>query len=140
MKNLFCFIIIFLFCGISGSAIGFEGTKNIATGEAYFDMATGHQYIKNSETTYAEYSQRGKLLRTDVPNTQPHLAKSKYITKMNHQSYLVYEKNLTGGITQQILPASNKHPDGWRCKQIVSGVKKPYKSEKIGLGYTKAKE
>ncbi len=140
MKNFYFFIIIFLFCGIGGSAIGSENKKEVATGEAYFDMATGHQYIKNSENTYAEYSQRGKLLRTDVPNTQPHLAKSKYITEMDHQSYLVYEKNITGGTNQQILPASSKHPEGWRCRQIVSGVKKPYKAEKMGLGYTRAAE
>ncbi len=133
MKNLFCFFIIFLFCGIGGSTIGFEGTKEVAKGEAYFDMATGHRYVKYSETTYAEYSKDGKLLRTDVPNTQPHLNKSKYITEMHNRSYLVYEKNLPEGIAQQILPASYDHPEGWKCKQIMSGVKKPYKSEKTGL-------
>ena len=133
MKNLFCFIIILLFCGIGGSAIGSESTIDMALGDAYFDMATGHRYIKNSNTTYAEYSQRGTLLRTDVPNTQPHLVKSRYITQMDQDSYLVYEKNLTQGIVQQILPASSKHPEGWRCKQVMSlsaeGYEKPGQEE-----------
>jgi len=140
MKKLFYFIIILMFFGIINSAIGFESTKNIATGEAYFDMATGHQYIKNSDNSYSEYSQRGKLLRTDVPNTQPHLSKSKYITEMDLDSYLVYEKNIAEETVQRILPAADKHPEGWKCKQIVSAVKKPYRSESIGLGYTKAEE
>jgi hypothetical protein len=119
MKKLFCFIIIFLFWGINTAAIGAESTKNMAMGEAYFDVATGHRYIKNSNTTYAEYSKRGKLLRTDVPNTQPHLAKSNYITELTHESYLVYEKYLNEGVVQQVLLASDKHPEGWRCEAIL---------------------
>ncbi|MCP4721890.1 MAG: hypothetical protein GY860_20710 [Desulfobacteraceae bacterium] len=120
MTKLFYFISIFLFFGITGSAIGFAGTKQIATGEAYFDVATGHRYIKNSETTYAEYSQKGKLLRTDVPNTQPHLSTSKYITKIDRGYYMVYEKKQNQMIVQQILPVANGHPKGWRCKQLLS--------------------
>jgi hypothetical protein len=119
MKKLFCFIVIFLFWGINTAAIGAEGTKDMAMGEAYFDVATGHRYIKNSNTTYAEYSKRGKLLRTDVPSTQPHLAKSNYITELTHESYLVYERYLSEGIVQQVLLASDKHPEGWRCKEIL---------------------
>ncbi len=119
MKKLFCFIIIFLFWGINTAAIGAESTKDMAMGEAYFDVATGHRYIKNSNTTYAEYSKRGKLLRTDVPNTQPHLAKSNYINELTHESYLVYEKYLSEGIVQQVLLASDKHPEGWRCEEIL---------------------
>ena len=76
-------------------------------------------YIKNSNTTYAEYSKRGELLRTDVPNTQPHLAKSNYINELTHESYLVYEKTLSEGIVQQILPALGKHPEGWRCEEVL---------------------
>jgi hypothetical protein len=119
MKKLFCFIIIFLFWGINTAAIGAENKKDMAMGEAYFDVATGHRYIKNSNTTYAEYSKRGRLLRTDVPNTQPHLVKSNYITELTHESYLVYERYLSEGIVQQVLLASDKHPEGWRCKEIL---------------------
>lgn len=134
MKNLIYFIIIVLLSyGIGGSAIGSESTMGMVTGGAYFDMATGHRYIKNTNTTYAEYSQRGVLLRIDVPNTQPHLVKSRYITQIDHDSYLVYEKNLTRGTAQQILPASSKHPEGWRCKQVMSlsaeGYEKPGQEE-----------
>ena len=131
MKKLFCFIFIFLFWGINTAAIGVESAKDIAMGDAYFDVATGHRYIKNSNTTYAEYSKKGKLLRTDVPNTQPHLAKSKYITELTNESYLVYEKKLTEGIVQQILPASNKHPEGWRCEEIMPLSAEAY--EKPGI-------
>ena len=130
MKTLFCFIVIFLVLGIN-IAIGAENTKVIAKGDVYFDEATGHRYIKNSTTTYAEYSQKGKLLRTDVPNTQPHLAKSKYITELPNESYLVYERNLTEGIVQQILPVSNKHPEGWRCKEMLPLSAEAY--EKPGI-------
>jgi hypothetical protein len=131
MKKLFCFIIIFLFWGINTTAIGFENTKDMAMADAYFDVATGHRYIKNSSATYAEYFKKGKLLRTDVPNTQPHLVKSKYITELTNESYLVYEKNLTEGIVQQILPASNKHPEGWRCQEIIPLSAEAY--EKSGI-------
>jgi hypothetical protein len=133
MKKLICFIIVFWFCGINVSAIGFESKKQLVVGDTYFDTATGHRYVKNSETTYAEYSKKGKCLRTDVPNTQPHLAKSRYIIEMDNESYLVYEKYLSGGIVQQILPASSKHPEGWRCKQVMSlsaeGYEKPSQKE-----------
>jgi hypothetical protein len=100
-------------------------------GEAYFDVATGHRYIKNSDTTYAEFSKKGKLLRTNVPNTQPHLVNSKYITELTHESYLVYEKNSAEGITQQILPATTRHPEGWRCKEILPLSAEAY--EKSGI-------
>ena len=140
MKKLFYFTIFFLFFGIISVAFGFDNNKPIATGEAYYDMATGHKYTKNSETTYAEFSRKGKLLRDDVLNTQPHLATSKYITEIGQDHFLVYKKQKNGRVVQQILPFSSKHPEGWQCQRIVSAVKKPYRSEQVGYGYTKAKE
>jgi hypothetical protein len=43
MKTLFCFIVIVLVWGINNTAIGAESTKDIAMGDAYFDVATGKQ-------------------------------------------------------------------------------------------------
>ncbi|MCP3943817.1 MAG: hypothetical protein GY710_20380 [Desulfobacteraceae bacterium] len=125
MKKLFYFTIIFLFFGTINFAIGFDTKEPIATGKSYFDTTTGHRYIKNSDNTYNEYSQKGKLLRTDVLNTQPHLSESDRIAEINQDHYMMYEQHKNGELTRQILPASISHPEGWKCKQMMSTVKKP---------------
>jgi hypothetical protein len=115
MKRLVCFIMFLLFFWLSSSAIA----DSIVNGSMYYDLATSNKYIKNSEITYAQYSKKGELLKDNVPNTQYHLNNSKYIVELDSSSYLVYEKNIDGKITEQVLPGYWNHPEGWRCKRIV---------------------
>ncbi len=63
-----------------------------ATSDAYFDTMTGHRYVKNADGTYSEYSKKGRVFRTRVPNTLPLLVSGKYTCKISEGSFLVYEK------------------------------------------------
>lgn len=133
MKTLFYFsLIAFLFVA---AGPGFSQNHTTATGKAYFDMATGHKYIQNSDNTYTEYSKKGKLLRNDVPNTQPLLTRGKYITELKADHYLVYEKNQNNIVAQQVLPATSKHPEGYKCMMAVekmeAGSAEAYESSEI---------
>lgn len=122
MKKFIYFTSMVLFFGMAGSVLGSNSPKQVAGCESYFDTATGHRYVKNSETTYAEYSQKGKLLRTDVPNTQPHLCTSHRIVEIHPDLYVVYEKKLADKTLQQVLPVSEKHPEDWCCKKVLMAV------------------
>lgn len=124
MKLMVYFLVIFLTLTLSGIVTAGERSIQPAQANAYFDIATGHKYIKNPNATYSEYSKRGKLLRSDVPNTMPLLVSGKYIREMKQEHYLVYEKQLYNEVSQKVLPASSRHPEGWQCKQIVSPVQK----------------
>ncbi|THB78226.1 MAG: hypothetical protein D3926_13730 [Desulfobacteraceae bacterium] len=101
----------------------------IAVGPAYFDTATGHKYLRNQDNTYTEFSRRGKVLKTSVPNTLPLLVSGRNIIELNKDSYLVYEKGFSSKTEQQVLPSWEKHPDNWQCKDVlftadnVSGMK-----------------
>ncbi|MDD9305251.1 MAG: hypothetical protein HUK40_24150 [Desulfobacter sp.] len=37
---------------------------------------------------------------------------------------MIYEKKQNNDVAQKILPASNQHPEGWQCKQMVSSVQR----------------
>ncbi|MCP4117497.1 MAG: hypothetical protein GY737_19305 [Desulfobacteraceae bacterium] len=139
MKKSFFIIIIFLFLGVAVSASDFDSSISIATGEAYFDIATGHKYIRNHDGSYTEYNKKGNLFRANLPNTQPHLATSRYIIEITPDSYLCYEKFINNKMVQKFLPFSDKHPKGWKCKKLLMAVKESHESRDIGLGYTKEK-
>lgn len=94
-----------------------------ATANAYFDESTGHRYVKNSDNTYREYSLKGKLLRSDVPCYQPHLNLSRYISEMNNDNYLMYEKYEGQKRIQQILPSNETASDHWRCRKLFFSAK-----------------
>lgn len=130
MKKLIYFTTILLFFAMAGFSLGSDNSKPVASCDSYFDTATGHRYVKNSETTYAEYSQRGKLLRTDVPNTQPHLCTSGRIVEIDPDCYVIYKKRQNGEILEQVLPVSSKHPEGWRCKKVLTVMKHPSNPKK----------
>ncbi|NOX33442.1 MAG: hypothetical protein GXP56_06855 [Deltaproteobacteria bacterium] len=138
MKKSINFIIFVLFITVSITAWGNEGIRSIATKAAYFDIATGHKYIKNSDNTYAEYSRKGKLLRRGVPNNLPLLISGRYIREMVSGSYLVYEKMEQNKIERQILPMSSKHPKSWRCKEILMSFKNFKHQKNIESGYSKS--
>jgi len=122
MKQMVYFLVIFLTLAFTGAVSAGDYSFKPAQADAYFDIATGHKYIRNPDTTYSEYSKRGKLLRSDVPNTIPLLISGKYVHEVTKAHYLVYEKNKYNDASQKILPASSSHPEGWECKQMVSTV------------------
>jgi len=124
MKQMVIFLVIFLTLAFTGMALAGDSSYPPAQANAYFDIATGHKYIKNPDTTYSEYSKRGKLLRAAIPNTTPLLVSGKYVHEVTREHYLVYEKNQYNDVSQKVLPASSRHPDGWQCKQLVSKVQK----------------
>jgi hypothetical protein len=115
-------LVLFLTLTLTGICIAGEKSIYPATAGIYYDTATGHKYIQNKDHTYSEYSKRGKLLRSDVPNTQPLLTTGKYILEVTPLHFLVYEKKTDQILTQKIMRATNSHPEGWKCKQIVSGT------------------
>ena len=119
MKFSIGFITLFVIVGFAATVFAGDGKRPIATGDAYFDKATGHRYIKNSETTYAEFSKKGKLLRESLPNDQPHLAISKYIKEIQQDSYLIYERNSNQQKESIALPSHEKHPQGWSCTKLL---------------------
>jgi hypothetical protein len=118
-KGLLIFLII---SGFTINAFALENEKVVASGDAYFDIATGHKYIKNSETTFIEYSKKGKLLKNSVPNDLPLLTRSKYIREIRQNWYFVYQKRQGGIMIKQVLPASHGHPEGWSCEKGMSSV------------------
>jgi hypothetical protein len=124
MKHMVYCLVFFLTLTFTGIALAGDFSLQPATADAYFDIATGHKYIKNKDTTYSEYSKRGKLLRSNVPNSLPLLISGKSIIEVTPKHYLVYEKHQNNDVAQKVLPASSKHPSGWECKQMVSTVQK----------------
>ncbi len=124
MKQMVYFLVIFITLTLTGAVSAGDSSLKPAQADSYFDIATGHKYIKNPDTTYSEYSKRGKLLRSDVPNTIPLLVSGKYVHEVTKEHYLVYEKNQYTDTSQKILPASSRHPEGWQCRQMVSAVQK----------------
>ncbi len=125
-----CLVFVF---GIYSSAIAADSTKNAAYSKKsnekpsvdaplYFDSATGHQYVKNLDNTYTEYSKRGYVLRTDVPADQHNLLYGKWTHAVGKGNYLVYEKTANGEIMTMTLPANNEPRVGWNCKQLLHSI------------------
>ncbi len=122
MKKMIILLVIFLTPAVTGIVLAGGNSLNQAKADTYFDIATGHKYIKNTDNTYSEYSKRGKLLRSDVPNTLPLRVSGKYIHEVTPNHYLVYEKQSYNDLAQKILPGTSLHPDGWQCKKLMSQV------------------
>lgn len=100
----------------------YDDQQLIAEGRVYFDIATSHRYIKNSDGTYTEYSKKGVLLNSDVPNTSRLLTSGKYIMDVSAKDYILYEKMDNGMKVQRLLEATSRHPDGWYCKELYASV------------------
>ncbi|WDP92788.1 MAG: hypothetical protein HUN04_24930 [Desulfobacter sp.] len=122
MKYMVCFLGIIFIMACTTAVWAGDSPYPPASADGYYDIATGHKYIKNQDSTYTEYSKRGKLLRADVPSTSSLLVSGKYIYEMTDSHYLVYEKRQNNTVTQQVLPASSNHPEGWRCKHMLSRI------------------
>ncbi len=113
MKKLIlavCFLLIFspTYC--------FSGEK--FNNNSYFDIATGHKYIKIDSSSFAEFSKKGEFLK-NVPSTLPLLLKSQKIQPIPMNSYILYEKAFSGASKQKILPTNYSHPKGWKAKRIL---------------------
>lgn len=120
MKKLMSAITISLILGFACHAFAGEETKGKVTGKFYYDIATGHKYIKNPGTdTYREFSQKGKLLRDEVPNDLPLLVTNKYIRELKRDHYLLYQKVHYQKKELMILSPEQEHPNGWTCKKLL---------------------
>lgn len=85
----FIFLITsFLVLVLANNTVAFDHQKQVATGESYFDFATGHRYIKNSDATYREYTKKGELFRVTTRNPEGAALgkKSKLLTGLGHKN------------------------------------------------------
>ncbi len=123
MKHLVTLTMILFFMGIAGNGICYDKQKSIATGSTYFDMSTGHKYTKNSDNTYTEYTRTGKVFKTNVPNTQPHLSSSKYVTQIEEDSFVLYKSYNNYKPTLSALKMSDPHPTGSQSIQVLISAK-----------------
>ncbi len=114
--------VLFLALTLTGTCLAGDNSIRPATAGTYYDTATGHKYIQNKDHTYSEYSQRGELLRSDVPSTQPLLSMGKHVIEVTPKLFLVYEKIIEQTLVQKVVPATASHPEGWQCKGLVSAA------------------
>jgi hypothetical protein len=120
MNKLTAVIIIALILGFASHSFAGDKKHSAVTGNFYYDIATGHKYIKNPGTnTYREYSQRGQLLRDEVLNNIPLLATNKYIREMERDHYLLYQKVNYQKKELMVLSPEQSHPNGWTCKKLL---------------------
>lgn len=120
MKKLTSILIISLILGFAFNVFAGESVQNKATGNFYYDIATGHKYIKNPGTnTYREFSQKGKLLRDALPSSLSLLASNKYIREVKHDCYLLYQKINYQKEEFMVLSPDQKHPNGWILKKLL---------------------
>jgi len=120
MYKLTIIIVITVILGFASHSFAGDKKHSAVTGNFYFDIATGHKYIKNPGTnTYREYSQKGKLLRDEVPNNIPLLATNNYIREMKRDHYLLYQKVNYQRKELMVLSPDQNHPNGWVCKKLL---------------------
>ncbi len=126
MANAFRIIIaLLIFMPVFSSWAGQEECRETvkqATACFYFDIATGHKYIQNSDGTYMEFSKKGDLLKNNLPNTMPLLVSGKYIRPLADGCFLLYERYEAGNHIQKVLPADQNHPGGWLAKDVLALV------------------
>ncbi len=101
------------------STVSFAGKNLIATGAAYYDTATGHKYVKNPDETYTEFTKKGKLFRESVPNHLALLTTNKYIRDLEESCYLLYGRTVNRQPEIMVLPSTQEHPEGWKCKKML---------------------
>jgi len=120
MNKLTVVIIIAIILGLGTHSFAGGKKQSAVTGNFYYDIATGHKYIKNpGTTTYREYSQKGKLLKDEILNNLPLLANNKYIREMKQDHYLLYQKVNYQRKEFMVLSPEQKHPNGWTCKKLL---------------------
>jgi hypothetical protein len=110
-------------CSGTVSTVSFDGENLIATGAAYYDIATGHKYVKDLNGTYTEYTQKGKVFRKSVPNNLALLTTNKYIRDFGESCYLLYERTVNNQTEIMVLRSTQGHPRGWKCKKMLTAMK-----------------
>jgi len=121
MKKMVCLFFLIVMFGIMSGAHAGDIKSEITVFERYYDMATGHQYIRNQDGTFSEYSRKGRLLKSSVPNTLPLLVRGKHIRSIDENSYIMYQRYKNNDFSTMVQPASQPHPmNGWRCFKLLS--------------------
>lgn len=110
-------------CSGTVSTVSFDGKNLIATGAAYYDTATGHKYVQNLDGTYTEFTKKGKIFRKSVPNNLALLTINKYIRDLGENCYLLYERTVNQQPEIMVLPSTQDHPKGWKCKTMLITMK-----------------
>ena len=105
------------------STIQFEKGRFTAIGPAYYDTRTGHKYVRNSDSTYIEYSRRGELFRGNVPDDLPLLTSGRSIVALEPDDFFVYERLSGSRMLTRVLSVMEPHPDGWHLKDVLSSVR-----------------
>ena len=133
MKQLFGMILLAIALVVSVAAhaketshpAGTEAMAGKAVGQAYFDIRTGHKYVKTDNASYMEFCRKGRFLKT-VSNTMPLLLKGKSIHSINDGSYILYKKFAQGRMHFKALPASSAHPEGWKTHDLLQAFNRRY--------------
>lgn len=121
MKKMVCLLTLIVMFGIMSAAHSGDIKSEITVLDRYYDVATGHQYIRNQDETFSEYSRKGRLLKSSVPNTLPLLVRGKHIRPIDENSYIMYRCYKSNDFSTMVLPASQTHPmNGWRCFKLLS--------------------
>ena len=119
MKTLITLTTIFLALVLAMDTFASDYNKRQATGESYFDVATGHRYIKNADATYREYTKKGELFRASVSPYLPLLTTNKNIREIGQSCYLLYKRNKNHKIEIVVLSPDQKHPMGWSIEDML---------------------
>ncbi len=122
MKTLITLITTFLVLVLAVNTFASDSKKPHATGESYFDVATGHRYIKNADATYREYSKRGKLFRASVSPYLPLLTTNRNIREIGQTCYLLYKRNKNHKTEILVLSPDQEHPVGWSIETILVSI------------------
>lgn len=117
MKFFALFLIISSCLILALNSYASDRNRPFEVGEACFNVATGHKYIKNPDTTYREFSKKGVLLRDSVPNDLPLITTNKYIRETSMSYYLLYRRNNNGQKESLLLTLNHAHPEGWLLKK-----------------------
>jgi hypothetical protein len=92
-----------------------------ATSQMYFDTRTGHKYIKTEVNSYAEYSKKGKYLKT-VPSNLPLLVNNRGIHPITQKTFILYKKGRGEKKGFLLRPGSQEHPAGCECVSALVSV------------------
>ncbi len=140
MKYFITLLTTLLALVLTGNSFASD-TNKTATAQSYFDVATGHRYIKNPDSTYKEFTKKGELFRASLSPDLPLLTSNKYIQEIGQDCFMIYQKSDQRILKMKILPASNQHPKGWLAKTAIECLKNgPDEKESavVSIGNSKA--
>jgi hypothetical protein len=123
MKKGMIFLLVATFSLYAFAAWGSDVEKQ-ATADGYVDLVTMHRYIKNSDSSYDEYTRKGKFLKT-VPADLPLLLERSHVVPVQNNCYFLYVKKRLSDKDQFMVlkPASETHPEGWVLEKALVDVR-----------------